>query len=548
MQHLSLALLAFVFTSVSAISNRQWPYTAQVNYAEQLLFESTDMSIDCSERDSTTIAAQWVRTAYHDMATHNVHDGTGGLDASIRFELDRAENVGIGMAQTLSDFHRLQTRVFGMADLIAMAVVHAYGGCGGPFVPYRAGRRDATAAGVPGVPEPHQDITSHIASFERQGFTQSEMIALVACGHAVGGVRKDDFPTAGLPNDFHLFHGAQTYDNTVCVDLRVSIKRITDHLFRVTEWLDGTTSNPLVVAPNVTMRSDLRIFNSDQNVTMRSLAIKANFDSTCKSLLARMIDSVPNGVTLTDVIDPIENKVGKARLFVSSTSDNLVLTTTLRLLNPADNPQRTVTLFWTDRRTPSTCPSTGCSVASSSAQRITGRDINVNFPSGFDLRGITAFRYSFEANVNPTSSIAKFWFEIDEHDGSAKKVLDNGGDGYPVDQDDVLYDPVRSTLHILPTGTRETVTIAVKTSNGSPRVTLTTLNPFTAGPQFIPEVTTLDVPLDTSIAPRAGYTFYTTEISLGTRSFDVTGVVGGKTFVQEVILVETELLGRDIQN
>jgi hypothetical protein len=29
--------------------------------------------------------ADWVRTAYHDMATHNVTDGTGGLDASIRF-------------------------------------------------------------------------------------------------------------------------------------------------------------------------------------------------------------------------------------------------------------------------------------------------------------------------------------------------------------------------------------------------------------------------------------------------------------------------------
>lgn len=29
--------------------------------------------------------------AYHDMATHNVEDGTGGLDASIRFETDRAE-------------------------------------------------------------------------------------------------------------------------------------------------------------------------------------------------------------------------------------------------------------------------------------------------------------------------------------------------------------------------------------------------------------------------------------------------------------------------
>ncbi|KAK7045468.1 hypothetical protein VNI00_007721 [Paramarasmius palmivorus] len=527
MRRVSSVILAFASTSVFAISSRQWPYTAQVNYAEQLLFESTDLTINCLERDDTTVAAQWIRTAYHDMATHNVHDGTGGLDASIRFELDRAENVGIGMAETLSDFHRLQTRVVGMADLLAMAVVHAYGGCGGPFVPYRAGRVDASAAGVPGVPEPHQDLASHIASFERQGFTQSEMIALVACGHAVGGVRKDDFPTAGLNDDFELFHGAQAYDNTV-----------------VTGWLDGTTPNPLVTAANVTMRSDLRIFNSDNNATMTSLASRANFDSTCKSLLERMINAVPSGVTLTDVIDPIENKVGKARLFVSSTSDNLVLTTTLRLVNPADNPQRTITLFWTDRRSPATCPSTGCSVQSASVQRITGSDVNTIFPSGFDLRGITAFRYSFQADINPTSSIAKFWFEIDEHDGSPKTVLDNGGNGYPIDQDEVLYDPLRSTLFTGSSGSREIVTIAVKTNSGSPAVTLTTLNPFTAGPQFIPEVTTLSVPLDTSIVPRAGYTFYTTEISLGTRSFDVRGVVGGNTYVQEVILVETELLGR----
>jgi len=32
--------------------------------------------------------------AYHDMATHNIEDGTGGMDASIRFELDRPEVCG----------------------------------------------------------------------------------------------------------------------------------------------------------------------------------------------------------------------------------------------------------------------------------------------------------------------------------------------------------------------------------------------------------------------------------------------------------------------
>ena len=32
--------------------------------------------------------------AYHDMATHNIADGTGGLDGSIQFEEDRAEVSG----------------------------------------------------------------------------------------------------------------------------------------------------------------------------------------------------------------------------------------------------------------------------------------------------------------------------------------------------------------------------------------------------------------------------------------------------------------------
>ncbi|KAL0058151.1 hypothetical protein AAF712_015175, partial [Marasmius tenuissimus] len=38
-----------------------------------------------------SVGAQWIRLAYHDMSTHNVEDGMGGLDASIMFELDRPQ-------------------------------------------------------------------------------------------------------------------------------------------------------------------------------------------------------------------------------------------------------------------------------------------------------------------------------------------------------------------------------------------------------------------------------------------------------------------------
>jgi hypothetical protein len=53
---------------------------------------------------------------------------------------------------------------------------------GGPEIAFRGGRVDAVGPNNPGVPEPEQSLDSHIASFARQGFTQTEMIGLVACG------------------------------------------------------------------------------------------------------------------------------------------------------------------------------------------------------------------------------------------------------------------------------------------------------------------------------------------------------------------------------
>jgi hypothetical protein len=37
-----------------------------------------------------------------------------------------------------------------------------------------------------------------------------------------------------------------------------------------TDYISGTTTNPLVVGKNITDRSDMRIFSSDKNVTMKA--------------------------------------------------------------------------------------------------------------------------------------------------------------------------------------------------------------------------------------------------------------------------------------
>ena len=54
--------------------------------------------------------------------------------------------------------------------------------------------------------------------------------------------------------------------------------------------------------------------------------------------------------------------------------------------------------------------------------------------------------YFFDAQVNPTSSISKFWFEVDERDGSRPIRVDNDGEGLVIDQDTILFDPGRSSF------------------------------------------------------------------------------------------------------
>jgi len=100
-----------------------------------------------------------------------------------------------------------------------MGVVWSVAACGGAPIPFRGGRVDALSAGPPGVPEPEQDLAMHIEKFRLQGFNRTEMIALVACGHTLGGVRSPDFPDIVQPaparDVFGFFDGTDKFDHAV---------------------------------------------------------------------------------------------------------------------------------------------------------------------------------------------------------------------------------------------------------------------------------------------------------------------------------------------
>jgi len=205
--------------SVLSLSPAVWAYTwpdKKIDRLEQLLYEGGTtygvLLLPCSiapagsaPGSGRTNAAEWLRTAFHDVATADVSKGTGGIDASLAFEMDRGQNIGSAIPTTIEAYRVLQSERVSMSDIIALGAALAVQACsdGKVKIPYRAGRVDATSAGPTGVPEPHEDIKSHTDAFARAGFNVTDMIGLVACGHTLGGVHGVDFPdiTPGLVSD-----------------------------------------------------------------------------------------------------------------------------------------------------------------------------------------------------------------------------------------------------------------------------------------------------------------------------------------------------------
>lgn len=249
-------------------------------------------------------------------------------------------------------------------------------------------------------------------------------------------------------------------------------------MFSVTEYLDGTTQNPLVITPNITLASDLRVFQSDGNQTMKrsaafalvstlslrrfstSLADPNQFNSQCQALLERMLNTIPRDVTLTDEITLLPAKAWGVQLTIEN--NQLLFKSNLRVrtnypytlcnysdlspqltqpINDKLNQNRTVTMFWCDKYG----GSANCKSNTKSAQpaKVVQDDPN-NSPITLRM-GFSFVHYKFVVPITAAQSISKFWFEVDEHNGTTATVYNNEGDSYVVPQDQVVFVPTLST-------------------------------------------------------------------------------------------------------
>ncbi len=101
-----------------------------------------------------SLAGPLVRLAFHDATTHDVGN-SGGPNGSIQYELGRSENRGLARPLKLlrdqiirddDDDDDAMTLGMSLADAIALGGAQAIETVGGPRVPIRMGRPDATLA------------------------------------------------------------------------------------------------------------------------------------------------------------------------------------------------------------------------------------------------------------------------------------------------------------------------------------------------------------------------------------------------------------------
>ncbi|KAL0372240.1 UNVERIFIED_CONTAM: putative L-ascorbate peroxidase 6 [Sesamum calycinum] len=134
-------------------------------------------------------AAGLLRLVFHDAGTFDKGDGTGGMNGSIVYELDRPENMGLKKSVNILGKAKVQVdaiRPVSWADFIAVAGAEAVLVCGGPKIPVQLGRVDAKMPDPEGkLPEESLDATAMKQCFQRKGFSAQELVALSGA-HTLG--------------------------------------------------------------------------------------------------------------------------------------------------------------------------------------------------------------------------------------------------------------------------------------------------------------------------------------------------------------------------
>jgi L-ascorbate peroxidase len=160
-----------------------------------------------------------VRLAWHDAGTYDAQTGTGGVNASIRFdpELKHGANNGLRIALDLLEPIKKEYPDISYADLFQLASVTAIEFAKGPKIPFRMGRKDATgpeACPEDGrLPAAEDHMPQLRKTFYRMGLTDKD-ITVLSGAHTLGRCYKE---RSGYEGPWT--HQPLQFDNTYFIEI-----------------------------------------------------------------------------------------------------------------------------------------------------------------------------------------------------------------------------------------------------------------------------------------------------------------------------------------
>lgn len=127
-----------------------------------------------------------LRLVFHDAATYDLSSNDGGINASIRLELERPENYGLKrgykvLENTVEMLKGTAAEGLSRADLIALAGAYAVKITGGPVIRnIPVGRKDEEKEDPKGrLPGETLSAQDQVKLFSGKGLNVQEMVALL---------------------------------------------------------------------------------------------------------------------------------------------------------------------------------------------------------------------------------------------------------------------------------------------------------------------------------------------------------------------------------
>lgn len=136
-----------------------------------------------------------VRLAWHDAGTYKAEDKTGGANGTVRFmpESGHGANAGLGTASDLLQPIKDKYEEVSYADFYQLASAVAVEFSGGPKIPFRFGRVDATEEDCTPdgrLPDANKRMPHLRDVFHRMGLTDKDIVVLSGA-HCLGAAHED---------------------------------------------------------------------------------------------------------------------------------------------------------------------------------------------------------------------------------------------------------------------------------------------------------------------------------------------------------------------